>query len=711
MADTSTTAADALEKQHAQIAGLISRYDDLKGKCLLTNSEFARFVDIQSLISQAKSPAAIAKLRDEADKLQKKSGLSNKQLSDMVGLNHDLVKAVPTATDKITTQGNRIVDSTKKAKAYNAALYEQEVRQLEIARDNADANAAKYKNEIKNLQDQYNTGLFREKQAQDVLTYYYAYGYKATMEKYAWARKNSGLLDNDAAGLKQYHATQMSVNDATKKKLDYDNQQLGKAGQLNKKISDLHLQSVGINGQGQKGVQLLADQINKLQGQKAQLSKNYAAHKMTNAEYMAGVKHINDQIGKLQGVGNKIKTDTNGAYDLNKVLSKSINKRIKFTGDTWPAANKINQEVAKKVYKDVVVGVKMPGYKQVQLHALLTHSAYANGTKGTTQSETALVGERGREFVHDPQVGTYLANGPMIVNLSRGSSVLKNRDTEQLGHTLGLPGFASGIGDYFARIKDLPGILSGMADNVAASIKDIINKKLSTISFEPSGSGVQRWKPQVILALQMNGLSTSSGMVARVLRQINTESGGNPKALGGDDGLNDGRAMGLMQTKPGTFKAYHFPGFNDIWKGFDDLLAGINYAKHRYGPGLSFLGQGHGYANGGWITSEQIATLGEGNKTEMVLPLTNQARSIQLMQQALAYMGNKQSCAAAVTVSNSGNDRMMAIMQQNNQLISILIQVVKGKNISIDEKAIARSTNRVNQSLLSASNYQSVGGG
>ncbi|MHC5566517.1 tape measure protein [Pediococcus acidilactici] len=156
-------------------------------------------------------------------------------------------------------------------------------------------------------------------------------------------------------------------------------------------------------------------------------------------------------------------------------------------------------------------------------------------------------------------------------------------------------------------------------------------------SGNPGGSGVQRWKSDVKRALSKLGLSTSASMVNRVLRQINTESRGNPKAMGGTDGLADGHAMGLMQVKPGTFRAYHLPGHNNIWNGYDNMLAGLNYAKHRYGHGLSFLGNGHGYANGGIATTPSI--FGEAGP-EMAIPLsmTRSDRANQLLGETIVHM-------------------------------------------------------------------------
>lgn len=134
------------------------------------------------------------------------------------------------------------------------------------------------------------------------------------------------------------------------------------------------------------------------------------------------------------------------------------------------------------------------------------------------------------------------------------------------------------------------------------------------------GSGSGKWLSTVKKALVLAGLPTSSSYVNAWMKQIQTESGGNPKAMGGNDGLAEGNAMGLVQVKPGTFATNKFPGMGDIWNPLHNLVAGMRYAKGRFGSNLlSVIGKGHGYANGGIVNSPQMAWLAEGGFSESVI--------------------------------------------------------------------------------------------
>jgi hypothetical protein len=135
------------------------------------------------------------------------------------------------------------------------------------------------------------------------------------------------------------------------------------------------------------------------------------------------------------------------------------------------------------------------------------------------------------------------------------------------------------------------------------------------------GVGVARWAGLVRQVLAM--LGQPAGALGIVLSQMNTESGGNPRAIN----LSDINAQmgdpsrGLMQTIMSTFLAYAGPFARlGIYNPLANIYAGLNYAIHRYGARgwMSVLGHGHGYESGAWRVPKTGPALIHAN--EMILP-------------------------------------------------------------------------------------------
>ena len=195
--------------------------------------------------------------------------------------------------------------------------------------------------------------------------------------------------------------------------------------------------------------------------------------------------------------------------------------------------------------------------------------------------------------------------------------------------------FDWGLGE--APLKLAKGAVNEEKKGMMNWAKDIIKKFGG--STRQTGPGAEGWRSAVNKALRENGLPTTSAYVDAWVRQIQTESGGNERAIGGDDGLREGNATGLLQTKPGTFRAYAFSGHGNIMKGYDNMLAAINYAKSRYGSDmLAVIGHGHGYEHGGIIDKHGFYEIGEGDKPEMVVPLSDRELGMQRINQAINFM-------------------------------------------------------------------------
>lgn len=202
-----------------------------------------------------------------------------------------------------------------------------------------------------------------------------------------------------------------------------------------------------------------------------------------------------------------------------------------------------------------------------------------------------------------------------------------------------------------------------------------IQKFIAPLNDSSTGEdgNVQSWADDVKKALHKLGLSDSASMVQKVLRQINTESGGNPKAIGGTDGYNEGHATGLMQVKPPTFNANALPGHKNIFNGYDNILAGLNYARKRYGDSLSYLGNGHGYASGGLITRHQFAEIGENNQPEMIIPLDamKSSRGFELLGKTAVAMAARDGATAS-----NGDMDLAAQLEKSNNLLNTMTQLL-----------------------------------
>ena len=218
-------------------------------------------------------------------------------------------------------------------------------------------------------------------------------------------------------------------------------------------------------------------------------------------------------------------------------------------------------------------------------------------------------------------------------------------------------------------------------------VKDPQNTQISGDSV--GGSGVERWRNVAIRALKMTGQYSTANLNA-LLNQMRTESNGNPNAVNNWDinAKNGTPSKGLLQVIDPTFRQYAMPGFNsNIFDPLSNILASIRYALSRYGS-LTNAYRGVGYENGGIITKEHIARVGEGNKEEVVIPLTGsglkRSRAMQLLSYASEKLNRNQSAPVSGTTSSTNSDmaQMLLLLQQQNELLMAIL--AKDTNVVLD---------------------------
>ena len=322
---------------------------------------------------------------------------------------------------------------------------------------------------------------------------------------------------------------------------------------------------------------------------------------------------------------------------------------------------------------------------------------FATGTKGNPNGlKKATIGmvndgagSHWRElYSYKGHVGAFPNKRNFITYLPKGMSILNGEDSHNLMKMMGIPHFADGVGDFFNAIKDgsddlieyvdkimkapvefmkevfqkfvkvsthIPfaqSLVTSVPPFIAKQIAEWVKKQFATLD-NPGGAGVERWRPYIIRAFKELGVEPAEWKVAKLLRQIQTESGGDPHAWQQVHDVNSGgnEARGLLQFAGSTWRADALPGHTDWRNGYNEILAAIHVLEQGGEGGWGNVGNGHGWANGGVISAHGFYEVAEQNKPEMIIPLdpSRRGRAYQLLSEVMAQFKHEDSS----TESNS----------------------------------------------------------
>lgn len=149
----------------------------------------------------------------------------------------------------------------------------------------------------------------------------------------------------------------------------------------------------------------------------------------------------------------------------------------------------------------------------------------------------------------------------------------------------------------------------------------------SGAKYDPKG-GAEQWRPVVrkVLAERaaVYGIKNVKAWEDALIRQINTESGGNPGAANLNDTDGKGgtqQVFGIGQFLPTTFAAHNVTG-GDINDPVAQIYAMVDYVASKYGMdstgGPNQIGRGVGYASGGRIKGK-----GNGRSDSIIARVSN----------------------------------------------------------------------------------------
>ena len=352
---------------------------------------------------------------------------------------------------------------------------------------------------------------------------------------------------------------------------------------------------------------------------------------------------------------------------------------------------------------------------------------FATGTAGNPdglkKSTIGMVndgaGSHWRElYSYKGQIGAFPNKRNFITFLPKGMSILNGENSHKFMSAIGLPRFANGIGDFFASLKDDVDDWTNQAEKIMTHpiqfMEHVFTKKLSGLS-----SGIKlaqsmitnvpvyvakqmaNWVKQQFetldSAMNPNGTSAApTGDHKHWMKQagipeswydsinyiVTHESGWRVNATNPSSG-----AYGLPQSLPGSKMA----AAGRDWR--TNPITQLKWMKSyvgRYGGGpgaAAFWRAHHWYANGGLVDKEQLIHISEGDRPEMIIPLSasKRGRAYQLLGEVVARFKHEDGQAQPTRDDQSiSRKEFMSLELKLDQLISGVQQLVQVGHQQID---------------------------
>lgn len=243
--------------------------------------------------------------------------------------------------------------------------------------------------------------------------------------------------------------------------------------------------------------------------------------------------------------------------------------------------------------------------------------------------------------------------------------------------------------DWNSNVPVVSDLGEAMAVGFSRGIANVLKDLLGIIKEPINGD----WTPVIKSAARLMHVSLSAGQIGKLLRQIQTESGGNEKIPQQISDINSAEghpAQGLLQFIPSTFNTWAMPGHHNILSGFDQIMAAINALNHGGEGGWGNIGNGHGWASGVHMTHRDYALIGDNAEHDEYVINPYNGNALPLMQDAYQTMSNNHP--EWRTPANSAfNDQVIALIKT---AVDKLDNIDIHPHVSVDE--VARPVNKYN---------------
>lgn len=459
--------AESIESRQKEIDStdkLIAQYEKLQKKNQLSTDEVLRYMDIVDELKNTKGEDAIKALTDEQAKLLEKSGLTNKEMEEFLGLNDKIIEKSPSAAKAISEQGNayaNTLDELKKLNnmerqllmedTYKAVRNEMDKQESNLKRQvnlqNEIAEKEKYRTEV---QKEILSNGKRNREIDLELVDLRGKLVNANIEERQEIENKISILENEKSQI----GTQNNLHQDTidrietqiekkKKSLEETNKELKAFDELLGDYAQQVLYEQGIVSEKGKANEAIVKQQNEINKARAELEKFGEKNGRQTHEYKEQNEKLNEQQRKLDVAKQKL-------AEMNEVAGKTVYKDVKTKVN--PTISSINKALASGVQKTVNIKTNLDGnYRRLNDPTAKTFNvttvgghqlSYATGTD-YHPGGPFIAGEEGFELGRMGNRWEWLEFGRY--NKPAGYQVFTHGESKKIIQALNnMPGYASG---------------------------------------------------------------------------------------------------------------------------------------------------------------------------------------------------------------------------------------------------------------------------
>lgn len=352
---------------------LISQYEKLQKKNQLSTDEVLRYMDIVDELKNTKGEDAIKALTDEQAKLLEKSGLTNEEMEEFLGLNDKIIEKSPSAAKAISEQGNAYADTLEELKKLN------DMERQRLTDQTYDAISNELSKQEKNLKRQVDLQkeiAEKEKYRTDVQKEILSNGKRnreidlelvdlrgklvnANIEERQEIDNKIKILENEKSQIKTQNNLHQDTIDRIetqikkkKKSLEETNKELKAFDGLLEDYAQQVLYEQGIVSEKGNANEALKQQQKEVDTARAKVQELFKNQKISSSEYKEQNKKLDEQQRKIDAAKQKL-------AQMNKVAGKTVYKDVDVKVN--PTIRELNEKLASGVKKRVRVFTALDG--------------------------------------------------------------------------------------------------------------------------------------------------------------------------------------------------------------------------------------------------------------------------------------------------------------------------------------------------------------